>query len=494
MPETPAGADPRRWLALIYISIAQLMVILDASVMNIALPSAQHTLHFSDASRQWVITAYGLAFGGLLLLGGRVGDSIGRKKTFVIGLIGFAGASALGGAAVNTAMLLSARALQGVFGALLAPAALALVSLAFTDQRERAKAFGIFGAIATAGGAIGLLLGGTLTQYLSWRWALLVNIPIAAIGIIGALTVVHDPADSRNRARMDIPGVILASVGLVALVYGFTAAENDGWGAGVTIAMFVLAAVLLISFITLEARLSAPLLPLRVVTERNRGGAYLSVGLAVVSMFGMFLFLSYHLQLVMGYSPVKAGVAVLPLAAAQAFGSMQVGARLTPHIPPRLLMGAGYLVSGVGVALLALLHADSSFAMVAVAEVITGVGIGTAFMPAMSIATHGVDPQDMGIASAMVSTSQQVGGSIGTALLNTIAASATGTYLATHASTVSQRVALVHGFSIAYWWAVGFLAVATAISLIAVNAARPKHEAIAAPAGDGSEEIAEVAA
>ncbi|MEA2922727.1 MAG: hypothetical protein QOF07_2692, partial [Bradyrhizobium sp.] len=244
--------------------------------------------------------------------------------------IGFAGASGLGGAAVNTAMLPTARALQGVFGALLAPTALALVSATFSGPKERARAFGVFGAIATAGGALGLLLGGILTQYLSWRWVLLVNIPIAAIGIFGALTVVRDSASTHHRPRIDIPGVILASVGLVSLVYGFSAAENDGWSSRITATMFIVAAVLLTAFVALEARLRSPLLPLRIVTERNRAGADLSVGLAVISMFGMFLFLSYHLQLVLGYSPVKTGVAFLPLAAAQAFGSMQVGARLTP--------------------------------------------------------------------------------------------------------------------------------------------------------------------
>lgn len=491
MPDPTQRTDPRRWAALIFISIAQLMVILDSAIMNIALPSAQHALHFSDGGRQWVITAYGLAFGGLLILGGRIGDIIGRKRAFIAGLVGFALASALGGIATDLSMLLIARALQGAFGALLAPSAMALISLAFTDGKERAKAFGVFGAIATAGGAIGLLLGGVLTQYLSWRFALFVNVPIAVVGIIGAVTVVRDNHSSAgNRARLDVPGAFLATIGLVALVFGFSEAESSGWSSGLTVTMFVAAAVLLLSFVAVEAKVKSPLLPLHVVTERNRAGAYLSMGLAVIAMFGMFLFLSYYMQEVKGYSPVLAGVAFLPLAAAQATGSMQIGAKLTARVRPGLLMGGGYLVTAVGVLLLALLSANSSYGLLAVAEVITGLGIGTAFMPSMSLGTHGVAPEDAGVASAMISTSQQVGGSVGTALLNTIAAGATTGYLLHHVhNATTTKIALVHGFSVAYWWAVGFLLASSLISFIAVNAAKPGHAPIAAADGDGSEEL-----
>ncbi|MFS4094227.1 MFS transporter [Streptomyces sp. AF1A] len=490
MQSTTPHPDPRRWGALIFISTAQLMVILDSAIMNIALPSAQHALHFSDDGRQWVITAYGLAFGGLLILGGRLGDIMGRKRAFTIGLIGFALASALGGASVNLPMLLTARAAQGVFGALLAPAAMALISLAFTDHRERAKAFGIFGAIATAGGALGLLLGGVLTQFLDWRWALLINIPIAVIGIIGAMSVVHDVHTEHARARLDIPGAILATLGLVAVVFGFSQAEISGWGSGTTVAMFAVGLALLISFLVVEGKIKSPLLPLHVLTERNRAGAYLSVGLAVISMFGMFLFLSYYMQLVKGYSPLRTGLAFLPLAAAQVTGSMAIGARLTAKVRPGLLMAAGYLVSAAGVLLMALLQTDSSYGMLAVAEIITGLGIGTAFMPSMSLGTHGVEPKDAGVASAMVNTSQQVGGSVGTALLNTIAASSTATYLLAHAHTASStRSALVHGFSTAYWWGVGFLVLSAAISLFAVDAPKPGH-APAADEADAAEPVA----
>jgi EmrB/QacA subfamily drug resistance transporter len=476
MSATTSHPNPRRWSALLFISIAQLMVFLDSAVMNIALPSAQHALHFSDGGRQWVITAYGLAFGGLLILGGRLGDLLGRKRTFTIGLIGFALASALGGAAGNLGVLLTARAGQGVFGALLAPAALALISLTFTDARERAKAFGIYGAIATAGGVLGVVVGGVLTQYLNWRWSMFVNIPFAVVGIIGALTVVHDIPNEEKHGRIDVPGAILATIGLVALVFGFSEAESRGWASGVTITMLVVSVVVLLAFLVVEKKIKSPLLPLHVLTERNRAGAYLSVGFGVMSMFGMFLLLSYYLQLVKGYSPVQSGVAFVPMGAGQAFGSMVLGTRLSARMRPGLLMAGGYLVSGAGVLMLALLDQNSSYGFLAIAEVILGLGIGTAFMPAISLGTYGVAPHDAGVASAMVGTSQQVGGSIGTALLNTIAASSTAAYLASHGHRkAATDAALVHGFSTAFWWAVGFLVLAALFSFIAVNAPRPDH-------------------
>ncbi|MDX3238313.1 MFS transporter [Streptomyces sp. ME03-5709C] len=469
--------DPRRWFALLFIAIAQLMVFLDGAIMNIALPSAQHDLHFTDGGRQWVITAYGLAFGGLLILGGRLGDLWGRKRVFVIGLVGFAVASGIGGAAQNLPTLLTARALQGVFGALLAPAALALISLAFTDAKERAKAFGIYGAIATAGGALGLLLGGVFTEYTDWRWGFYINLPIAAIGIIGVLTVVRDRQTQTSRGRLDVPGAVLASGGAVALVFGFAKAESDGWDAGVTISMFVLAVLLLAAFVLLEAKVKSPLLPLRVLTERNRAGSYLSLALSVMSMFGMFLFLSYYFQLVKAYSPVQSGAAFIPMAAAQAIGSTQIGARLAHRVRPGLLMGFGYAVSGAGVLMLALLDVDSSFGFIAVAEIVVGVGIGTAFMPAFSLGAHGVESRDVGVASAMTNTSQQMGGSIGTALLNTIAASATTGYVASHHGSASlTNLSLVHGYSVAYWWGTGFLAAAALVAFFAINAGNPKQQ------------------
>lgn len=474
MSSHPPQPDPKRWFALLFISIAQLMVFLDGAIMNIALPSAQESLHFSDGNRQWVITVYGLAFGGLLILGGRLADLWGRRRIFVIGLIGFALASVIGGVAVDLPMLLTARALQGVFGALLAPAALALISVTFTEPRERAKAFGIYGAIATAGGALGLLLGGVLTEYATWRWGLFINLPIAAVGIVGVLAVVRDPGRAAERARLDVPGAVLATAGAVALVFGFARAENDGWASAVPVGMFAASAALLAAFVLLESRVTSPLLPLRVLRDRNRAGAYLSLGLSVMSMFGMFLFLSYYFQLVKGYSPVQSGAAFIPMAIAQATGSTQIAARLSRFVRPGILMGAGFAVSGIGVLMLVALDPGSSFAYVSAAEMVMGLGIGTAFMPSFGLATHEVDASDVGVASAMINTSQQVGGSIGTALLNTVAASATASFAASRSGAAGVvNHALVHGFSVAYVWAGGFLAAAAAVAFVAINAGRP---------------------
>ncbi|GHE54792.1 EmrB/QacA subfamily drug resistance transporter [Streptomyces sp. 2132.2] len=497
----PLAADPSRWKALVFIALAQLMVVLDATIVNIALPSAQTDLGISDGNRQWVITAYALAFGGLLLFGGRIADKWGRKNAFIVGLIGFALASALGGAANGEAMMLGARALQGAFGALLAPAALSLLAVMFTDAKERAKAFGIYGAIAGGGGAVGLILGGFLTEYLNWRWTFFVNIPFAIIAAVGAWMIIREPAGGRNRAPLDIPGVILSTTGLVALVYGFTRAESAGWSDALTVTMFVASAVLLAAFVFVESRVKSPLLPLRVLLERNRGGVYLSLGLAVIAMFGLFLFLTYYLQVVKGFSPVKTGFAFLPMIAGMITGSTQIGARLMTRVAPRLLMGPGFLLAATGMLLLTQLEVGSSYpALILPAQLLLGLGMGTAFMPAMSLATHGVNPADAGVASAMVNTSQQVGGAIGTALLNTIAASATTAYLTDHAAAVAaggpaaklvQAQAMVEGYSSAIWWAVGILVASATIALTLITTGRPGAGGPVA-SGDGAGADAEV--
>ncbi|MCB5166391.1 MFS transporter [Streptomyces bambusae] len=494
-PEPSLTADPSRWKALVFIALAQLMVVLDATIVNIALPTAQQDLGISDGNRQWVITAYALAFGGLLLFGGRIADLWGRKNAFIVGLVGFAAASALGGAATGEAMMLGARALQGAFGALLAPAALSLLAVMFTDANERAKAFGIYGAIAGGGGAVGLILGGFLTEYLDWRWTFFVNIPFAVVAAVGAWFVIREPAGARNRSPLDIPGVILSTLGLVALVYGFTRAESDGWTDPVTLGLFVGSVVLLGAFVFTESKVRSPLLPLRVLAERNRGGVYLSLGLAVIAMFGLFLFLTYYFQVVEGYSAVKTGFAFLPMIAGMIIGSTQIGARLMTRVPPRLLMGPGFLVAASGMLLLTQLEVGSSYpALILPAQLLLGLGMGTAFMPAMSLSTHGVDPADAGVASAMVNTSQQVGGAIGTALLNTIAASATTSYLVSHAADGAaggaalgalQAQGMVHGYAAAIWWAVGILAASAVIALALINTGRPDTTVVAG-SGDGA--------
>ncbi|MGW5776905.1 MFS transporter [Streptomyces sp. NPDC003863] len=498
IPDTTAvQADPGRWKALIFIALAQLMVVLDATIVNIALPWAQKDLGISDGNRQWVITAYALAFGGLLLFGGRIADLWGRKRTFVTGLIGFAAASALGGAATGEAMMLGARALQGAFGALLAPAALSLLAVTFTDVKERAKAFGIYGAIAGGGGAVGLILGGVLTEYLNWRWTFFVNIPFAIVAATGAYLVVREPEGGRNRSPLDIPGVILSTLGLVSLVYGFTRVESTSWSDPGVIGLFVASGVLLLAFVLTESRVKHPLLPLRVVADRNRGGVYLSLGLAVIAMFGLFLFLTYYLQVVKGYSPVKTGFAFLPMIVGMITGSTQIGARLMTRVPPRFLMAPGFLTAGVGMLLLTQLEIGTSYAgLILPAQLLLGLGMGTAFMPAMSLATLGVDPRDAGVASAMVNTSQQVGGAIGTALLNTIAASATAAYVADHvagattpaAQKLLQFQSMVEGYTAAIWWAVGILVVSATIAFTFINTGKPGGGPVAGSGGGAGAE------
>ncbi|GAA1852412.1 MFS transporter [Asanoa iriomotensis] len=486
----PAPANPRRWTALVFISLAQLMVALDATVVNIALPSAQHDLGFSDGNRQWVITGYTLAFGGLLLFGGRLADIAGRKRIFLIGLVGFAVASAVGGVAGDTGTLLAARALQGAFAALLAPAALALLSVTFTEAKERARAYAVFGAIAAAGGGVGLILGGVLTEYLDWRWALFINVPFALVAAIGAIPTIHDTSGARRRQRLDIPGAAVATAGLVALVYGFTRAESDGWSAGWTLGSFLASAVLLLAFVLVEARVPNPLLPLRVVTDRTRGGVYASIGLSMVGMFGLFLFLTYYLQVVQAWSPVRTGLGFLPLIIAMILGPTLIGARLSHRVRPGVLLAGSFLTAAIGLLLLTQLTVDSSYlALILPSQVLLGLGTGTAFLPAMSLATHGLRAHEAGIASAIINTSQQIGASIGTALLNTVAAGATAAWLADHAGTTNQ--AIVHGYATAVWWAVGFLVVAAFLAITLVRVPQPDGTGRAdepnnGPAGDAT--------
>jgi EmrB/QacA subfamily drug resistance transporter len=463
--------DARRWAALVFIAIAQLMVALDATIMSIALPSAQHALKISDADRQWVISAYTLAFGGLLLIGGRIADYAGRRRTFLIGLIGFAAVSAIGGAAPNTGWLIGARALQGAFGALLAPAALSLLAVTFTEAKERAKAFAVFGAIVGGGGALGLILGGVLTEYLNWRWCLYVNTPIAVAGAVGARYFIAGGAAGPRR-RLDVAGALLASGGLVALVYGFTEAVTRGWSSPLVIGLLVGGGLLLASFVAVESRVGEPLLPLRILLERNRGGAYLAVAFAVAGMYGLFLFLTFYLQVVQHHSPVVAGVAFLPLSASVLLSSGGIATRLIPHVPARTLIVPGLITAAVAMVLLTRLSAHSGYVThVLPAEILLGLGMGCVFVPAIQTATQRVDRRDAGVASAVVNTAQQFGASVGVALLNTLAAGATTTYLATHPHRVTDG--LVHGYAVAAGVAAGILAVGAITSALLINAPRP---------------------
>ncbi|MFD9464863.1 MFS transporter [Streptomyces sp. NPDC060027] len=480
--QAPVGPDPHRWWALVIIALAQLMVVLDATIVNIALPSAQHALGMSDGNRQWVITAYTLAFGGLLLLGGRIADLVGRKRTFVIGLIGFAVASGIGGAATTSGMLFAARALQGAFAALLAPSALSLLTTTFTDPKERGKAFGIYGALAGSGAAIGFIVGGLLTEYLNWRWCLYVNIPIAVIAVIGAFGLLRDRPGHKN-VRLDVPGAVLGCGGLVAIVYGVSEANSRGWTDSLVLGLIAGGVAMLVAFVWWQNRAPSPLLPLHIVKDRDRAGCFLTMGLAVIAMFGMFLFMTYYLQVTLGYSPVKTGLAFLPLTVAIIIGSTQISARLLPHVAPRMLMVPGTILAAGGMVIFTQLTVDSDYAgQLLPGLLLMGLGMGLVFMPVFATATAGVAPQDAGVTSATVNTSQQVGGSIGTALLNTIATTSSATYIAAHLRNPAQKAqvvseGVVHGYTVAIWWATGILLLAGLVAGLMVTAKAPKHAA-----------------
>jgi len=447
-----------RWWVLATVATAQLMVVLDSSVVNIALPSAQKDLGFTNAERQWVVTAYSLAFGSLLLLGGRLSDIVGRKVTFIVGLIGFAGSSALGGAATSFGMLVAARTLQGAFGAVLAPTALAVLTTTFTIPRERARAFGVFGAIAGGGGAVGLLLGGILTQDLSWRWSLYVNVVFAIVAVIGALIFVHSPRRGEARPQLDIPGAVLICAGLFALVLGFSNAETDGWHAIQTWGLLVACVILLAAFTLWQRRASHPLLPLIVVLNRNRGAAFLAVLIAGAGTFALFLFLTYYLQGTLGYSPIQTGVAFLPMIGMLTLSAQFATNVFNPRFGPKILVPLGMFVVAVGMVLLTRLDAHSTYAAdVLPSLLVMGAGMGAIMPPAVQTATLGVDRHFAGVASALVNTNQQVGGSIGTSLLNTIAASAATAYVTAHVSahtppTATTAVdATIHSYTTVYW-------------------------------------------
>jgi len=455
----------RRWLILGVIGIAQLMVILDLTVMNIALPSAQRALHFTTADRQWAVTAYTLTFGSLLLLGGRLADLLGRKVTFLTGLAGFAGVSAIGGASVNFAMLITARACQGAFAALLVPSALSLLTTTFTEPKHRGKAFGIYGAIAGAGGAIGLLLGGALTEYLSWRWTLYVNLIFAGVAFTGgALLLKRQP--SPVKPKLDVPGVLLVSSGVFCLVYGFSNAATHSWATPSTYGSLAAGVVLLVVFALWQGRAAHPLLPPQVALDRNRGGAYLSMFIAAAGMFGIFLFLTYYLQLTLGYSPLVTGVAFLPISGCLILMANLSTIVLMPRFGPKPLVASGMLAASGGAAWLAQLGPHTAYATGVLGPlVLAGIGLGMVIAPVINTGTFGVAPQDAGVASATVTVGQMLGGSVGTSLLNTIFAAAVTSYLTAHLAAARligrpalTGLALAHGYDTAFWWMAGIFA------------------------------------
>jgi EmrB/QacA subfamily drug resistance transporter len=442
----------RRWWTLPVVSSAQLLVVLDGTIVNIALPSAQHALGMSDASRHWVITAYALAFGGLLLIGGRVSSALGHRRTFMIGLVGFAAASALAGAAADPGMLIATRALQGVFAAALAPAGLSLLTTTFTEARERGRAFGVFAAVGAAGSAVGLVLGGLLTEYANWRWCLYINVPIALLALLGTAAVPQD-RPVRGDGRLDVPGAVLSCAAFVAVVYAFNQAEPLGWGAPMVLALLAAGVLLLVAFVAVELRAPHPLLPMRVLLHRVRTGAFTAITLMFVAMFGFYLFMSYYTQTVLGYSPIQAGLTLIINALAALLGSMFIAGRLHGRVPPAALIVLPLYL--------------------APALVLTGLGLGCVMSPTASLATADVAPHDIGAASATYNAAQQLGAALGTALFNTIATSAAASHLAM-AGEATPAGASVHGYTAALTVAFGILVATAGIvaALIVTRTAR----------------------
>jgi len=459
----------RRWAALAVIALAQLMVALDATIVNVALPTAQRALRFDDAHRSYVVTAYTLSFAGLLLLGGKTADRLGRRRALTIGLTGFGLASALAGAAPTFGVLVAGRALQGASAAFMAPAALALVASTFSEPRERGKAFGVFGAVASSGAVVGLLLGGVLTEYAGWRWCLYVNVVVAAAVIAIGRRVL--PEDDGFPVPVDVVSGVLATAGLAGLVLGASEAAAHGWGSPEVLVPSLVGLLLVAGFLARQRGLAAPLLPLSVLRDRGRATAYVATAVSVVGTFGMFLMLTYHFQVVLGWSPVRTGLAFLPMSLAVAGSSYGLASRLMDRVPPRVLVAPGLLVAAGGLALLTRLTPASGYGTVILpAELLVGLGIGCVFTPSIGVATSGVDPRQAGIAAATANTAMQIGSSVGTAVLNTVAVSATRDFAG------SPTAALVHGFATATGGAAVALVLGAALVVAFLRPAAPAHQ------------------
>jgi len=467
-PRTPSNtsASSKRWWALVVLALTQLVVVLDGTIVNIALPQAQQELGLSDVERQWVVTAYALAFGALLLLGGRVADYWGRKRTFLVGMLGFGVASAFGGLAQSGTELIIARGLQGVFAALLAPAALALLTVTFPSGRERNTAFAVFGTVAGAGAAVGLVLGGVLTEFADWRWCLLVNVFFVIIGLIGGMLLVKESKAEGNN-RYDMVGAVTVTLGLGALVYGFSLAEH-GWTQIETIGFLALGAGLLALFVVIESRVAQPLLPLRVVTDRVRGGAFLIQAIVGSVLIGAMLYVAFHLQIVLGMDPLPAGLATLPMTL-MIMITAPVATKLLPAIGPRPMMIGGPLISAVGVIYLSRITADGSYVVqVMPALIVLGIGMAFVFVPLQNLALTGVKPQDAGAASATLNSALQIGGSIGLSVFTALYASAVAGY----DGGGSELDAFTSGYSAAFLAAAIGLVLASIIAAVFIRGSK----------------------
>src|SRR3954466_12451211 len=413
------------WLVLVLVCLAQFMSILDAPIVNVALPSIQKDLGLSEANLQWIINAYTLVFGGFLLLGGRLGDLLGRKRLFLVGLVIFTSASLLDGLAQTEGMLIGARALQGLGAALISPAALSIISTTFAEGAERAKALGVWAAIAIGGSAVGLILGGLLTQAFSWPWIFFVNVPVGIVAFVLSLRLVPESRDAHAHRHLDIGGAVTVTGGLMVLVYAIVKAETDGWTAPATIGFFVLAAVLLASFIVIELRSKAPLVRLSIFRIRSLSTANIVMFLVASGMFAMFFFNTLYIQRVLGYGPLKAGLAFLPFTAG-IMVSAGIASTFAPRVGVRLVAGIGMGLTIVGMLLLTQLPTDGTYvANVLPAIILSALGMGAVFMPLTLVATTGLHDEDQGLASGLFNTSQQIGGALGLAILSTLAASKT---------------------------------------------------------------------
>ena len=474
-PRSTARAPfPGRWRALGVIAVAQLLTALDATIVNIALPTAQHDLGFGDGQRQWVITAYTLTFAGLLLIGGRIADRVGRRAALLGGLGGFAAASAVAGIAPTFEVLVAGRALQGAFAAVLAPTALSSIAVMFTDQRERGRAFATYGAVASSGAIVGLVVGGALTELVSWRWCLLVNV-LFALGALVAGTRLLPRSEPNPATPLPVASAALATAGLASLVYAASRAADHGWTAAGVWAPAAGGLVLLAGFALRQARSAAPMLPLTLFRDRSRVVAYVAIACGVVASFGLSLMLTYYFQAVLGWSPLHTGLAFLPLSAAVSVSGYAVSGVLARRLPARWLVAAGVALASAGIGLLSTLSLGSGYpTTVLPAMVLLGLGMGGVFTPAIQIVTSGVSPRDAGVAAAVANVAMQVGSSLGVAVLNSIAVSATHHYT----GSADPRAALVHGYATSAGWVAGALAVV----VVLVVAGLTHHS----PSGSGS--------